>query len=65
LSALKTPLRRADTGVDGHGVRRPLSKEDAVKKLPYSVKARAFRAVITMSSLIALALAAGAGRKFM
>ena len=33
-------------------------------KLPDSVKARVFRAVITASSLVALAIAAGAGRKF-
>jgi len=35
-----------------------------MKKLPNAVKARAFRAAITASSLIALAIAAGAGRKF-
>jgi len=35
-----------------------------MKKLPNSVKARAFRGAITASSLIALAIAAGAGRKF-
>ena len=40
-------------------------KEEAVKKVPDSVKARVFRGVITMSSLMALALAAGAGRKFL
>ena len=39
--------------------------EEEVKKLPNGVKARAFRAAITASSLLALALAAGAGRKFM
>jgi len=33
-------------------------------KLPNSVKARAFRGAITLSSLIALAISAGAGRKF-
>ena len=33
-------------------------------KLPNSVKARAFRGAITISSLLALAIAAGAGRKF-
>jgi hypothetical protein len=41
------------------------AKEDEVKKVPNSVKARVFRGAITMSSLMALALAAGAGRKFM
>ena len=39
-------------------------KEDAMKKVSTSVKARAFRGAITASSLIALAVAAGAGRKF-
>ena len=33
-------------------------------KLPDSAKARAFRGAITVTSLIALAIAAGAGRKF-
>jgi hypothetical protein len=32
--------------------------------LPDSVKARVFRGAITASSLVALAIAAGAGRKF-
>ena len=40
-------------------------KEEEVNKVPNSVKARVFRAAITMSSLMALALAAGAGRKFL
>lgn len=39
-------------------------EEDEVKKIPDSVKARVFRSAITISSLVALALAAGAGRKF-
>ena len=39
-------------------------KEDSVKKVSNSVKARAFRGAITASSLIALAISAGAGRKF-
>jgi hypothetical protein len=39
-------------------------QEDEVKKVPDSVKARVFRGAITISSLVALALAAGAGRKF-
>jgi len=33
-------------------------------KLHNSVKARAFRGAITITSLLALAIAAGAGRKF-
>jgi hypothetical protein len=33
-------------------------------KRPNAVKARAFRGALTASSLIALAIAAGAGRKF-
>jgi hypothetical protein len=33
-------------------------------KLPNSVKARVFRGAVTASSLIALAIVAGAGRKF-
>jgi len=40
------------------------SRRIDVKKLPDSVKARVFRGAITISSLVALALAAGAGRKF-
>ena len=39
-------------------------KEDKRVNLPDSVKARVFRGVITASSLVALAIAAGAGRKF-
>ena len=39
-------------------------RRKAVKKVPDSVKARVFRGAITISSLVALALAAGAGRKF-
>jgi hypothetical protein len=33
-------------------------------KLPSSMKARVFRGAVTASSLVALAIAAGAGRKF-
>jgi hypothetical protein len=33
-------------------------------RIPNSVKARVFRGAITVSSLVALAIAAGAGRKF-
>jgi hypothetical protein len=40
------------------------SKEDEVKKVPDSVKARVFRGAIAMSSLMAVAITAGAGRKF-
>jgi hypothetical protein len=40
------------------------TQEEEVKKVPDSVKARVFRGAITISSLVALALAAGAGRKF-
>ena len=39
-------------------------KEDEEVNLPDSVKARVFRGAITASSLVALAIAAGAGRKF-
>ena len=39
-------------------------KEDAMKKVSNSVKARAFRGALTASSLIVLAISAGAGRKF-
>jgi hypothetical protein len=55
--------RDADTvhagNIDPHFV-----KEDMTVNLPDSVKARVFRGVITASSLVALAIAAGAGRKF-
>ena len=33
-------------------------------RVPNSVKARVFRGAITASSLVALSIAAGAGRKF-
>jgi hypothetical protein len=39
-------------------------KEDCNVHMPDSVKARVFRGAITASSLVALAIAAGAGRKF-
>jgi len=63
LSAAQDRRKRADeprerTLVFAH------VKEDAMKKVSTSVKARAFRGAITASSLIALAVAAGAGRKF-
>jgi hypothetical protein len=61
--ALKHRPPDADASSDEHEVRRRL-QEDDVKKVPDSVKARVFRGAITISSLVALALAAGAGRKF-
>ena len=45
-------------------IRSARLKEDIQVKLPNSVKARVFRSAITISSLVALAIAAGAGRKF-